>query len=62
MSQVFVCECGRRTTDPYIIRGKRMCVICAEDEAPSMVDARERMNTRKIREAYIPTRKYGNRT
>jgi len=42
MSVVFTCECGRRTTEPYIIRNVKMCVICADEIRPEVVDSRER--------------------
>lgn len=46
MSVVFTCECGRKTTEPYIIGGVKMCVICAEDIDPKEVDKREKINHR----------------
>ena len=48
MSVVFTCECGRRTTEPFLIRDKRYCTICAEDLRPDIVDSRERSNFRKF--------------
>lgn len=59
MSQVFVCECGRKTTDPFVIRGKKLCVICAEDEMPDIVTRRERRNEYAYREHHVPTRRFG---
>jgi len=59
MSQVFVCSCGRKTTEPFIIRGHSVCVICAEDEAPDIVTRREKTNLRKFRDPKVPTRRYG---
>lgn len=47
MSVVFQCECGRRTTDPFIINGVKMCVICAEEADPRTVDIREKKNYRR---------------
>lgn len=47
MSVVFKCECGRRTTDPFIIDGVKMCVICAEEADPRSVDNREKRNYRR---------------
>ena len=61
MSQVFTCGCGRKTTQPFIISGKRMCTICAEDEAPDIVSKRERKAVWDDRTHRIPMRKYGNR-
>lgn len=41
------CACGRQTTDPFLINGVRMCVICAEDLKPEVVDSRERFNRKR---------------
>jgi hypothetical protein len=46
MSQVFTCGCGRRTTEPFILRGEKFCTICADDIAPEIVTSRERHNLR----------------
>lgn len=59
MSFVFVCSCGRKTTEPFVIRGQQLCVICAEDEAPEIVTRREKTNLRRFRDPHVPTRKYG---
>jgi hypothetical protein len=47
MSVVFQCACGRRTTEPFLIRDVRYCTIGAEDIAPEIVASRERNNRRK---------------
>lgn len=47
MSRVFVCECGRKTTEPFLIRDVMYCTICAEDLRPDVVEGRERQNRRK---------------
>lgn len=47
MTKIFTCECKRQTTDPYLIRGVRMCVVCAEEIAPDLVDKRTRQNYRR---------------
>ena len=47
MSVVFQCACGRKTTDPFIIDGARMCVICADQARPEIVDSRERFNRKR---------------
>lgn len=44
MSTVFECACGRRTTEPFVIRGMKYCTICAEDINPDIVSSRERFN------------------
>lgn len=44
---VFVCECGRKTTEPFLINGERYCTVCAEDINPQLVMRRERSNLRK---------------
>jgi hypothetical protein len=44
MSVVFTCECGRKTTEPFIIGKVRYCTICAEDLRPDIVESRERHN------------------
>lgn len=59
MSQVFVCSCGRKTTEPFMVHGRKICVICAEDENPEIVTKREKVNVRKFRDHHVPTRKYG---
>jgi hypothetical protein len=48
MSQVFECECGRKTTEPFIIKGRRYCTVCAEDIWPDVVESRERHNLRQF--------------
>lgn len=53
MSLVFTCECGRKTTEPFVIRGEKMCVICAEDVAPMIVDQRERKNYRRYNDKHM---------
>lgn len=53
MSQVFTCECGRKTTEPFVIRGVKMCVICAEDEAPEIVDRRAKDNYRRYNDKHM---------
>jgi len=47
MSVVFTCECGRRTTEPFVIGQKKLCVICAEEFFPHVVESRERYNRRR---------------
>jgi hypothetical protein len=59
MSEVFTCECGRRTTNPYVIFGKKVCVVCAEDEAPDIVERRERRDLSRERMHTVPQSKYG---
>lgn len=60
MSEVFLCGCGRKTTNPFVIHGKRMCVICAEDEAPDIVERRERKDVYQLRRRAVPQSKYGH--
>lgn len=60
MSEVFACECGRKTTNPYLISGKKMCVICAEDEAPDLVERVERRDIYRSRDHEVPQSKYGH--
>ena len=61
MSQVFTCGCGRKTTQPFSVSGKLVCVVCAEDELPSAVDSREKFNKRRDRyeNGKVPTGRYG---
>lgn len=47
MSVVFVCACGRKTTEPFIIGQQRYCTICAESLRQDIVDSRERFNRGK---------------
>lgn len=55
---VYVCSCGRKTTDPYIWSGQFFCVVCMEDIKPSIVSARERRNIRlfNVKPAFKPSR------
>ena len=46
MSKVQTCPCGRKTTNPYVIRGIPYCVDCAEERAPSLVASRIRRDWR----------------
>lgn len=41
---IFSCDCGRKTTEPYLIKGMMYCVICAEDIAPGLVSQRAAYN------------------
>ncbi len=50
MSRVFTCRCGRKTTEPYVIHGEQICVVCAEFEEPDVVTRRERANWRRYQE------------
>lgn len=50
MSRVFTCGCGRKTTDPFIVDGRQVCVICAEFEQPEVVTSRERTNWKRYQE------------
>jgi hypothetical protein len=48
MSQVFTCQCGRKTTQPFLIKDTRYCVFCAEEIAPDIVDKREERDLRRV--------------
>ncbi len=63
MSVVFTCECGRRTTEPFIIKGAKMCVICADEIAPQIVDSRAKVNYRRYQEKHmdVDRSRYGRR-
>ena len=52
MSKVFICECGIRTTEIYIIAGVQMCAICAESTDPKLVDRRERHEEDRLRKLH----------
>lgn len=39
---VFVCRCGMKTTAPFLVGGRWMCTLCAEDEHPGLVNRRAR--------------------
>jgi len=41
---IFKCDCGRRTTEPFLINGQKFCTVCAEDLAPKIVASRTRAN------------------
>ena len=51
----FICSCGTKTKEPYVIRGVTMCVLCAEVAAPDVVERRERQAARQFgtRRQYI---------
>ena len=40
MKKPFTCECGIRTTAPFLINGQWMCTVCAQDAYPGMVTKR----------------------
>lgn len=63
MSNIFTCECKRKTTDPYIIRGVKMCVVCAEDVAPNVVEKRTQYNYKRYQEQHgdVERSRYGRR-
>lgn len=48
MSAVFECSCGRRTTEPFVIRGLMYCTICADEIDPKIVSSRENHNIRRF--------------
>lgn len=60
---VFTCDCGRKTTEPYLIKGLFYCTVCAEDIAPGLVSQRAKYNwkayTRDNRQ--VPSNPYGRR-
>lgn len=39
---VFTCECGVRTREPFRVNGTTMCAVCAEHVAPGLVFSRAR--------------------
>jgi len=41
MDDVFHCDCGVRTREPFILRGVKMCAVCAERINPAVVISRE---------------------
>ena len=50
-SKVFYCPCGARTTDPYFIGDTVMCVLCAEEMDPKLVERKTRSEERMYRES-----------
>jgi hypothetical protein len=40
MKKPFTCECGTRTTAPFLINGRHMCTLCAEEFHPGVVSKR----------------------
>lgn len=39
---VFECDCGRRTKEPFLVGGVKMCAVCAEEFAPELVESKAR--------------------
>lgn len=37
MNDVFQCDCGIRTREPFFVKGTKMCAVCAEQVAPALV-------------------------
>lgn len=51
----WTCECGRLTNNPYFIRNQLLCVVCAEELDPRMVDRRVKRDYRAAQiERYNP--------
>jgi hypothetical protein len=48
-SKVFHCSCGARTTEPYMVKGIAMCILCAQEAAPNIVERRVRSEERRYR-------------
>jgi hypothetical protein len=42
VNDVFMCECGVRTREPFKINAATMCAVCAERVAPGIVFSRAR--------------------
>ncbi len=61
MSVVFDCGCGRRTTEPFIINNEKMCVVCAEEIAPRLVERRAKYNYERyqVRQHDVDRSRYG---
>lgn len=39
---IFTCECGIRTREPFKVHSELMCAICAERVAPGLVFSKAR--------------------
>lgn len=55
---IYKCDCGRRTTEPFLVNGQKYCTVCVEDLAPSLVSSRARANWREFTShgRAVPTR------
>lgn len=40
MNDIFTCDCGLQTREPFKVGHRLMCAVCAEKEAPGLVYAR----------------------
>jgi len=58
MQRPFECSCGVKTTQPFMINGQVMCVMCAENIAPRLVSAKTSRDWKEFtRSAHkVPTR------
>ena len=56
--QPFDCSCGVKTRDPFLVNGKLMCVMCAENIAPRLVTSRTSRNWREFTQSShkVPSR------
>lgn len=48
MAKVFSCECGQRTTEPFMVNGRLMCTLCAEEFSPHLVSRRAAANWKEF--------------
>lgn len=48
MAKVYTCDCGMKTTEPYLIAGRLLCTMCAEEENPHIVNRRAAANWKEF--------------
>ena len=46
--QPFECFCGMKTREPFLVNGQLMCVMCAENIAPRLVNSRTSKNWKEF--------------
>jgi hypothetical protein len=48
MKNVVTCGCGMRTTAPFMVDGRLLCTVCAEELYPRLVSQRAREEWGKL--------------
>ena len=57
--RVVRCEqCGVRTVEPFVLKDRTLCAMCADRVDPWSVSERERVNRRRFSEGHVPTSRY----
>lgn len=57
--RVYRCvSCGVRTVEPFVLHEQVLCAMCADQIAPNIVSARERVNRRRFDGWKVPTSRF----